>query len=113
MAQLVGGDFRRQGDPVRRGVGRLVEGLALATATWARYCAGTTESGKAIEPNDPIWDRLTERARAARSDPAAWLAMRDIYGDTADAPAFAEPFTRWLKALWAEGTEATLRRYLG
>ena len=42
-----------------------------------------------IEPNDPNWDRLTERAAAARADPAAWLAMRDIYGATADAPAFA------------------------
>jgi mannitol 2-dehydrogenase len=93
--------------------GQSVEGLALATATWARYCAGRTESGKPIEPNDPIWDRLTERAEAARADPAAWLAMRDIYGATADAPAFAEPFARWLRALWSDGTEATLRRYLG
>jgi mannitol 2-dehydrogenase len=66
-----------------------------------------------IEPNDPNWDRLTAQAEAARSDPAAWLAMRDIYGETADAPAFRDPFTRWLRALWSNGAAATLRRYLG
>ena len=89
-----------------------VEGLALATALWARYCAGRTDSGAMIEPNDPSWDRLTAQAEAAREDPAAWLAMRDIYGQTADAPAFRDAFARWLAALWSDGTEATLRRYL-
>lgn len=89
-----------------------VEGLALESALWARYCAGTTDSGKAIEPNDPNWDRLTETAAAAREDPAAWLAMRDIYGETAEAPAFRDAFSGWLRALWANGTEATLRHYL-
>ena len=44
--------------------------------------------------------------------PAAWLAMRDIYGGTADAPAFRDSFAGWLRALWADGTAATLRRYL-
>jgi mannitol 2-dehydrogenase len=90
-----------------------VDGLALATALWARYCAGTTDSGAPIEPNDPNWERLTERAEAARADPAAWLAMRDSYGATADAPAFTEAFAGWLRGLWSDGTEATLRRYLG
>lgn len=89
------------------------EGLALESALWARYCAGTTDSGAVIEPNDPNWDRLTERAKAAREDPAAWLAMRDIYGATADAPAFRDSFEAWLRSLWSDGTEATLRRYLG
>ena len=39
--------------------------------------------------------------------------MRDIYGAVADAPAFRDAFARWLGALWSDGTEATLRRYLG
>ena len=34
--------------------------------------------------------------------------MRDIYGATADAPAFRDAFARWLGALWSDGTEATL-----
>ena len=90
-----------------------VEGLALESALWCRYCEGTTDSGKVTEPNDPNWDRLQAKARAAKSDPAAWLSMADIYGRTAQAPAFADAFARWLGALWADGTEATLRRYLG
>jgi mannitol 2-dehydrogenase len=93
--------------------GLSVEGLALESALWARYCFGTTDSGRTIEPNDPNWDRLQETARKAKEDPAAWLAMRDIYGATADAPAFTDAFGRWLRALWSDGTEATLRRYLG
>jgi mannitol 2-dehydrogenase len=90
-----------------------VDGLALESALWCRYCAGTTDSGAVIEPNDPSWDRLTETARRARIDSTAWLDMRDIYGDVADAPAFRDAFDGWLRALWENGTAATLQRYLG
>ena len=89
-----------------------VEGLALESALWCRYCYGTTDSGRVIEPNDPNWDRLQSHARIARDDPAAWLGMRDIYGTVADAPAFRDRFAAWLRALWSDGTAATLRRYL-
>ena len=90
-----------------------VTGLALESALWCRYCFGTTDSGKEIEPNDPSWDRLQTQARAAREDPAAWLGMSDIYGRTADAPAFRDAFATQLKSLWDHGTAATLQRYLG
>lgn len=92
--------------------GLSVEGLALASALWCSYCEGTTETGAVIEPNDPNWDRLQAQARAARSDPAAWLAMGDIYGSVAEAPNFREAFGAHLRALWAEGTESVLRRYV-
>lgn len=90
-----------------------VEGLALESALWCRYCAGTTDSGAAIPANDPTWDRLTVAAHAAREDAAMWLGMADIYGDTGRDPRLAEPFARWLAMLWRDGTAATLRRYLG
>jgi mannitol 2-dehydrogenase len=90
-----------------------VEGLALATALWCRYCAGETDSGRIIAPNDPNWDTLQANARAARDDPGAWLAMRDVYGATAEAPAFRDAFARHLAALWQDGTAPVLRRYLG
>lgn len=93
--------------------GQRVEGLALASALWCSYCEGTTEGGAEIAPNDPNWDRLQAQARAARSDPMAWLAMGDIYGAVAEAPAFREAFAAHLRALWAEGTEEVLRRYIG
>ncbi|MBB4303717.1 mannitol 2-dehydrogenase [Rhodobium orientis] len=92
--------------------GRGVSGLALESALWCRYCFGTTDSGAAIAPNDPIWDRLTEQAKCARNDPDAWLEMTDIYGDVAAAPAFREAFAYWLGALWANGTHRTLEAYL-
>ena len=94
-------------------IAAFVSGLALVSALWCRYCAGATDSGAAIAPNDPSWDRLNTVALAAKSDPMAWLSMRDIYGETADHPSFREPFARWLHALDREGTEATLKRYLG
>jgi mannitol 2-dehydrogenase len=89
-----------------------VNGLALVSALWCRYCYGTTDSGKVIEPNDPNWDRLTAQARKAKENPAAWLEMTDIYGALASQPAFVAAFTNALQTLWNVGTEQTLRRYL-
>ncbi len=42
-------DRLRQGLPVR--------GLALESALWCRYCAGTSDGGRVIPPNDDNWDR--------------------------------------------------------
>ncbi len=89
-----------------------VEGLALESALWCRYCYGTTDSGKVIEPNDPNWDHLQSIARSAKSNPAAWLGMREIYGDTGQAPAFVQSFAKSLNDIWAHGAEATVRAYL-
>ncbi|MDJ0832084.1 MAG: mannitol dehydrogenase family protein [Gammaproteobacteria bacterium] len=89
-----------------------VAGLALVEAAWARMCEGTREDGTLIEPNDPFWDELTETARAARNNPRSWLEMRNLYGDLADSPRFADAFTRWLKLIYAEGMETALDTYL-
>lgn len=89
-----------------------VDGLALESALWCRYCAGVTDSGAEIAPNDPNWDRLKAAAVAARTDPQAWLGMSEIYGATGQDPRFAKPFADWLAMVWRDGTEATLRHYL-
>ncbi|MBC6436134.1 hypothetical protein FM036_45025, partial [Nostoc sp. HG1] len=65
---------------VAQAAGADVSGLTLACALWCRYCAGTTESGTAIAPNDPDWGRLTARAALARENPQAWLDMAEVYG---------------------------------
>ena len=96
----------------RLATGGDVAGLALASALWCRYCFGTTDDGTAIEPNDPNWDQLTAVARTARAEPAAWLAMADIYGDLAQSSAFAAAFAAALGSLWDVGTAATLDAYL-
>jgi len=99
---------------VRDGVlaGMSVGGLALVSAIWARYCAGTCEDGTAIAPNDPLWAELSSRALAAQDRPAAWLEMRHIYGDLADVPEFADTFSDELTMIYATGVEAAIREYL-
>ena len=92
--------------------GSPIEGLALTEALWARMCEGTREDGTAIEPNDPIWDKLTAAAKAAKDRPQSWLDQRDLYGDLGDNVRFSESFARWLGLIWSDGTEAALRAYL-
>jgi mannitol 2-dehydrogenase len=92
--------------------GRSIEGLALESAFWCKYCAGVTDSGRVIDPNDPIWDRLQPLALAARSNPVVWLAMDDIYGDVGKDERFRAAFSKWLNMLWREGTAATLNSYV-
>jgi mannitol 2-dehydrogenase len=97
----------------RLAAGQGVAGLALESALWCRYCFGTTDSGKIIEPNDPNWDRLRAASKAAKTDTGVWLAMEDIYGAVGRSAVFAAAFGAALKALWADGTAAVLRKYVG
>ena len=97
-------------DRLRRGEG--VTGLALVSALWCRYCAGETDSGRAIAPNDASAGRLKEAALQARQEPAAFLGMADIFGGTGKAPAFAAAFARNLSSLWDRGTRQTLTDYI-
>jgi mannitol 2-dehydrogenase len=89
-----------------------VAGLALAEAAWARMCAGTREDLSEIAPNDPFWAELVVAAQAARANPRAWLAQRQVYGELADAPRFAEAFEAALRRIWDEGMVAAIDAYL-
>jgi mannitol 2-dehydrogenase len=89
-----------------------VTGLALESALWCRYCAATTDAGAPFSLDDPNAARLTQAARAAKEDPGTFLALRDIFGDVADAPAFRDRFATALRSLWRDGTRATLQAYL-
>jgi mannitol 2-dehydrogenase len=97
-------------DNTARGV--LPAGLILSTALWCRYCAGTDETGAVIEANDPHWSALRTRALVAKDDPAAWLRMTSIYGDLAEDAAVTACFSSMLNAIWTEGSQAVIRRYL-
>jgi mannitol 2-dehydrogenase len=92
--------------------GASVTGLALVSALWCRYCAGTTDAGAPIAVADPNAERIVPAAQAAKDDPAIFLAMREIFGEIADAPAFQKAFATALGSLWRDGTAATLRRYM-
>ncbi|MGO4437082.1 mannitol dehydrogenase family protein [Rhizobium sp. RAF56] len=89
-----------------------VVGLALVSALWCRYFAGTTDSGKAIAFNDASADRLHEAALKAKDDPMAFLAFEDIFGKVALSDVFRKRFAHALKTLWDKGTRATLQLYL-
>jgi len=92
--------------------GRSVDGLALESALWCRYCYGETDSGTAIEPNDPSWEQLESRSKLAKDDPMQWLALKDVYGETGSDETFRQSFARWLNMLWERGTARTLETYL-
>jgi mannitol 2-dehydrogenase len=88
-----------------------VEGLAFVEAAWARMCEGTREDGSIIEANDPFWDTLMKTAKKAKTEPQAWLEMRNTYGSLADQPRFKSAFSRWLLMIWDLGVETALASY--
>jgi mannitol 2-dehydrogenase len=92
--------------------GRSISGLALESALWCRYCAGTTDTGRVVEPNDPIWPRLNALALKAKDDPLQWLTMDDIYGDVARDETFRAAFSDWLIRVWRDGVAATMKSYI-
>lgn len=93
--------------------GAPVNGLALVSAFWARYCQGVREDGSAIEPNDPHWSVLTAAARAARRDPRTWIGQKRFYGDLAQNDRFADAFADGMAMIAAEGVEAAIDAYVG
>ncbi|BCP52249.1 mannitol 2-dehydrogenase [Kaistia sp. 32K] len=92
--------------------GRDVVGLALVSALWCRYLAGTADSGKAIALNDPNADRLHAAALKAKDDPDAFLVFDDIFGEVTKSELFRSRFAHALKTLWEKGSRETLQLYL-
>ncbi len=91
---------------------RLPRGLILLSALWCHYCAGVTESGAVIAPNDPDWGNLQTRARAAVGDAQAWLGMSAVYGDLGGDAGFVAEFTRQLALIGAKGVRVAVQAYL-
>ena len=98
------------GDRVKSGA--RVDGLALVSALWCRYCHGDTESGQSIAPNDPNWERLHAASMRARHDPRAFLEMDDIFGFLTQNPTYVGAFSSALSKLWAQGVRSTLNEYI-
>ena len=96
-------------DRLARGLS--VGGLSLVSALCCRYCyVDSDDLRDAVERTSNF--ALISAAKAARSDPAAWLGLREEYVSVAEAQAFREAFTRHLTEIWSNGTEAALARYL-
>lgn len=85
-----------------------ITGLALSSALWCRYCAGTRDDGSPIASGDPAWARLNEVAHRARGNPRAWLDQREIYGDLGEDERFRNAFWTALERLFDGGVKETL-----
>ncbi len=96
----------------RLSAGRPIDGLALEVALWCRYCAGKRDDGSPITVDDENAERLGQAACRAENDPAAFLAMADIFRPVDGNEAFATAFSRALRALGRDGTAGTLQAYV-
>jgi mannitol 2-dehydrogenase len=97
----------------RLAAGKDVKGLALVGASWARYCAGKSDSGADIAPNDPNWDRLQTFAKKAERDPEAFLSVDEIFGQLAKDSRYVGTFVEAYRQLKSRGTKETLAAYVG
>ncbi|MCF3974531.1 mannitol dehydrogenase family protein [Paracoccus salsus] len=91
---------------------RGIDGLAQEVAFWCRYCERVDEAGNEIAPNDDDSDALRDLAMAARSDPAAFLGNRAVFGPLADNPRFQEAFARKLTLLREQGVRKAIDIFL-
>ncbi|WP_316013416.1 mannitol dehydrogenase family protein [Roseobacter sp. HKCCA0434] len=98
-------------DRLAKGEG--IEGLALEVALWCRYAQGVADDGTPIALDDPNAAELAERARAAATDPAAFLGYRAVFGGLVDNATFANSFEKKLTDITETGTAATLAAYTG
>ncbi|MDE0052323.1 MAG: mannitol dehydrogenase family protein [Rhodospirillales bacterium] len=90
--------------------GAPVDGLALEIAFWSRMCAAAADSG--IDLHDPRSDQLTSAARAARSDPAAFLGLSEVFGDLGRNEPFTKAFAWHLDEVSTRGPREALRRFM-
>jgi mannitol 2-dehydrogenase len=88
--------------------GRDVRLAAAVVASWARYVEGVDEQGEPIQVVDRQADQLKAIAAKQRTDPTAFIANRDLFGDLYDEPAFVEPYIAALDSLHTRGARATL-----
>ncbi|MGB2134297.1 MAG: mannitol dehydrogenase family protein [Pseudomonadales bacterium] len=89
-----------------------VNGLALVSAIWARYCQGVREDGSKIKPNDPHWSLLCEIALRAKTTPIVWLENVDVYGNLAENKEFSNAFCQWLEMINSQGLILTINNFL-
>jgi len=92
--------------------GRSVNGLATVCAMWCRYWQGTNEAGDKIDLEDALSDKLSKTSNKAKTDPAAWLAIKEVYGDTGENKDFQACFAEALKVVNEEGVEAAMKKYI-
>jgi len=87
--------------------GEILRATAVV-ASWARYAEGVDEQGEPIDVVDQLKDTLVPLARRQRSEPLAFVANRDVFGDLVDHERFVTAYRKVLSALHDSGARATL-----
>jgi mannitol 2-dehydrogenase len=85
-----------------------IERSTAVVASWARYAEGVDEQGRPIEVVDRLAGRLTAAAQRQHTDPLAFIADREVFGDLVDNERFVSTYRSLLASLHAKGARATL-----
>ncbi|MBO1255666.1 mannitol dehydrogenase family protein [Alteromonas sp. 5E99-2] len=91
--------------------GKGCKGLALVVALWSHLCFISSDNTSGIVLDDPQADRLMKQARLAKSDPAVFLQMKDVFGVISDSDIFKQHFTFWSTMLGKSDPQNTLKYY--
>jgi mannitol 2-dehydrogenase len=86
-----------------------IERSTLVVASWARYAEGVDEQGEPIQVVDRLRDTLMAAAQRQQTDPTAFIADRELFGDLIDTPRFVTAYTGALDSLHERGARATLQ----
>ncbi len=85
---------------------------AAIVASWARYAEAVDEQGEPIDVVDRLKDTLIATAQRQRSEPLAFIANRELFGDLVDDARFTEPYLATLTALHERGARAALQELI-
>jgi mannitol 2-dehydrogenase len=83
---------------------------AAIVASWARYAQGTDEHGEPIEIVDRRRDEVVALAARSESDPLAFIANRDLFGDVVEDQRFVDAYLETLTSLRERGARQTLEQ---
>jgi mannitol 2-dehydrogenase len=87
--------------------GRVAHAAAIV-ASWARYAEGKDEQGQPIEIVDRRRDEVMALAARQTTDPVAFLANRELFGDLSANERFVEAYLFALRSLHERGARRTL-----
>ena len=88
--------------------------FAMVIAAWIRFLGGKDDAGNPIVPTDPMKELLQSKVRFGDTDPTPFLGLRQIFGaDLSQSETFIAAVRKKLESLYAKGTRATLKDYLG
>lgn len=86
---------------------------AGVVASWARYAEGVDEAGQPIKVVDNLAETLTPIAKTQGEHPLAFIEYEKLFGDLAQHPEFAKPYSETLAVLKTDGAKAALKAMLG